>query len=48
MIDGVKSCTEDEKGENAEVTRVRGEERRRSLVTLRKAVSVLCCERKPD
>ena len=24
------------------------EERRRSLVTFRRAVSVLCCERKPD
>ncbi len=24
------------------------EEMRRSLVTLRRAVSVLCCERKPD
>lgn len=41
MVDGVKSCSEVEEDENSEVTSL--EERRRSLVTLSRAVSMLCC-----
>lgn len=42
-IDGVKGCSKAEIDENVEVVCYRG--RWRSLVTLTRAVFVLCCER---
>lgn len=39
VVDGVEGCSEIEENEHV---------RRRSLVTFRRAVSVLGCKRKPD
>jgi len=46
VVDGVEGCGEVE--ENEDVRCPESEERRRSLVILRRAVSVLCCERDTD
>ena len=44
MVNSVKGCSEVEKDDRWPES----EERRRSLVTFRRAVSVPCCGRKPD